>query len=309
MSNAFLRLLFLLPLGLLFLSCQPSDTKHDKILIVTTTGHIADMVKNLVKDQAEVIALMGPGVDPHLYKASLSDLKLLTSADLILYSGLHLEGKMGEIFLKLSKTKRVHAVTDGIPKDKLLMVDTKNHVPDPHIWFDVNLWRYCLKEALKTLVALDPAHSKAYKENAESYDQQLQKLDKEVLKDIQSIPRQQRVLVTAHDAFGYFGRAYDIEVIGLQGISTLSEYGLNEITSLTRLLSERKIHAVFVETSVSEKAIQSVIEGCRQKGHEVKIGGSLYSDALGEPSSADGTYIGMFRHNVLLIKGGLNRVK
>jgi len=305
--NKALYHLFSLLLGVFFISCQTTGDNHSKPRIVTTTGHIADMIRNIVGNRAEVTALMGPGVDPHLYKASLSDLKLLTSADLILYSGLHLEGKMGEIFHKLSKTKQVHAVTDGIPKSKLLLVDIENHVPDPHIWFDVTLWRYCLQQALKSLIALDPIHGGEFKKNAALYDQKLQKLNQQVVEDIHSIPKQQRVLVTAHDAFGYFGRAYDIEVIGLQGISTLSEYGLNEITSLTKLLTERKIHAVFVETSVSEKAIHSVIEGCRQKGQEVEIGGSLYSDALGDPLSPEGTYIGMFQYNVGLIKKGLSK--
>ncbi len=289
-----------------FLSCQHSDLPpNGKYKIVTTTGHIADMVRNIVGDNAEVVALMGPGVDPHLYKASLRDLKELSSADIIFYSGLHLEGKMGDIFHKLSRTKHVVAVSDGIPRDQLLLADAEKHVPDPHIWFDVRLWRYCLQKALASLIKYDPAHQEEFKQRAVAYDKKLEELHKDVLRDIHSIPAKQRVLVTAHDAFGYFGRAYGIEVIGLQGISTLSEYGLNEITSLTKLLTSRHIPSIFMETSVSEKAIHSVIEGCRQKGHEVKIGGSLYSDALGDPATPEGTYIGMFRHNVKLIKEGL----
>lgn len=306
MKRALRGLVYILSMGLIFISCQAPEHHPQKPRIVTTTGHIADMARNIVGPHAEVIALMGPGVDPHLYKASLCDLKLLTSADLILFSGLHLEGKMGEIFHKLSKTRRVVAITDGIPKQKLLLADAENHIPDPHIWFDVTLWRYCLQETLKALVSFDPTHKEEYKRNARNYDSQLEQLNQYVTEIIHSIPQEQRVLVTAHDAFGYFGKAYNMEVIGLQGISTLSEYGLNEITSLTKLLTQRKIHAVFVETSVSEKAIQSVIEGCKQKGHHIKIGGSLYSDALGDPQTVEGTYIGMFRHNVLLIKNGLS---
>jgi manganese/zinc/iron transport system substrate-binding protein len=291
----------------LFWSCQDSPTKNERFKIVTTTGHIADMLRNVVGDRADVTALMGPGVDPHLYKASLSDLKELSSADLIFYSGLHLEGKMGEVFHKLRRTKHVVAVTDGIPRHLLLMADEENHIPDPHIWFDVNLWRYCLEEVVAAMSKFDPKNKEEYKRKALIYDKQLEELNETVLKDIHSIPQQQRVLVTPHDAFGYFGRAYGIEVIGLQGISTLSEYGLNEITHLTKLLTERQIPSIFMETSVSEKAIHSVIEGCRQKGHEVKIGGSLYSDALGDPKTAEGTYIGMFKYNVHLIKKGLYR--
>lgn len=299
--------IFLIWLSVSFYSCQQHrPLQNGKFKIVTTTGHIADMVRNVVGNHAEVVALMGPGVDPHLYKASLNDLKELTSADLIFYSGLHLEGKMGEIFHKLSRTKHIVAVSDGIPKDRLLLVDVINHVPDPHIWFDVTLWRFCLQEMLKAVCKYDSLHKSEYTLKAKLYDKQLEVLDGQVRKDIQSIPPQQRILVTAHDAFGYFGKAYGIEVMGLQGISTLSEYGLNEITTLTKLLTSRNIHAVFVETSVSEKAIQSVIEGSRQKGHEVRIGGSLYSDALGDPKTEEGTYIGMFKHNVHLIKEGLS---
>jgi len=288
-------------------SCQntSNDLDKDKLTIVTTTGHIADMVKNIVGNKAEVTALMGPGVDPHLYKASLSDLKQLSNADIIFYSGLHLEGKMGEVFHKLSRTKNVVAVSDGIPKELLLLADSANHIPDPHIWFDVILWRYCLQKTKDALIKNSPKDSIIYSYNAQLYDSQLSELNEFVTKEIASIPKKQRVLVTAHDAFGYFGKRYQMEVLGLQGISTLSEYGLSEITTLTRFLVSRNIRSVFVETSVSDKAINSVIEGCKQKGHHIKIGGSLYSDALGVTNSLEGTYIGMFKTNVNLIKKGL----
>lgn len=289
------------------ISCQdtPEEVKSGKLTIVATTGHIADMVRQVVGDKAEVRALMGPGVDPHLYKASLSDLKQLATADVIFYNGLHLEGKMGEVFHKLSRTKKVIAVSDGIPRDSLLMADPINHIPDPHIWFDVVLWKYCLDKVREELVALDTINAAFYRDRSRAYGKQLEYLHNEVLKTIHEIPDQQRILVTAHDAFGYFGRRYHMEVLGLQGISTLSEYGLNEITTLTRLLISRNIKAVFIETSVSEKAIQSVIEGCKQKGHVVKIGGSLYSDALGDGHTLEGTYLGMFRANVKRIHDGL----
>lgn len=289
-------------------SCQntTNDLDKNKLTIVTTTGHIADMVRNVVGDKAEVTALMGPGVDPHLYKASLSDLKQLSNADIIFYSGLHLEGKMGEVFYKLSRTKNVVAVSDGIPKDQLLLADSANHIPDPHIWFDVTLWRFCLQKVKETLIKNSPKDSVYLSHKAFTYDKQLEYLNEMVMEEIASIPEKQRVLVTAHDAFGYFGKRYKMEVLGLQGISTLSEYGLSEITSLTHFLVERNIRSVFVETSVSEKAINSVIEGCKEKGHDIKIGGSLYSDALGATGTKEGTYIGMFKVNVELIKKGLN---
>jgi manganese/zinc/iron transport system substrate-binding protein len=288
-------------------SCSKKEEDDGKIKIVTTTGHIADMVRHVVGDKAHVEALMGPGVDPHLYKASLSDLKKLSSADVIFYNGLHLEGKMSEIFHKLSRTRKVVAISNGIPDSLLLLADSAAHIPDPHIWFDVRLWRYCLQEVNEQLGLYYPEFSHYFNSNKAQYDTELYYLDSLVKNQIGSIPKQQRILVTAHDAFSYFGRAYDIEVMGLQGISTLSEYGLNEITTLTKLLVSKNIRAVFVETSVSEKAIQSVIEGCREKGHEMKIGGSLYSDALGDPSTPEGQYVGMFRANVRLITEGLKK--
>lgn len=291
----------------LLFSCQNLPKEKHHITIVTTTGHIADMVRNIVGNKAKVYALMGPGVDPHLYKASLSDLKLMSDADIIFYNGLHLEGKMSEIFQKLKRTKKVVAVSDGIPKHLLLMADSSHGIPDPHIWFDVSMWRYCLKESEKTLAKEYPEHAFFFKSNAAAYDEELKLLDEQAMRDIESIPAKQRVLVTAHDAFGYFGKRYHMEVIGLQGISTLSEYGLSEITSLTKTLVVRNIQAIFVETSISEKAINSVIEGCKRKGHKIHIGGSLYSDALGAPNMNEGTYIGMFKANVKLIKQGLNK--
>lgn len=305
--TAIRTIFFLISCCIIFVACQNTTKDQDtsKITIVTTTGHIADMVQNIVGNKAEVKALMGPGVDPHLYKASLSDLKELSNADIIFYSGLHLEGKMGEVFHKLARTKKVIAVSDGIPQELLLLADSANHVPDPHIWFDVTLWRYCLQKVTETLTQSYPADSLIFRQNAKKYDAELSALNEFVAKEIASIPKTQRVLVTAHDAFGYFGKRYNMEVLGLQGISTLSEYGLSEITTLTKFLVSRNIRSVFVETSVSDKAINSVIEGCRQKGHEIKIGGSLYSDALGAPMTSEGTYIGMFRANVKLIKEGL----
>ena len=305
-TRFFIRLLLLLFTFTSFLSCTQFPEEHTGLYIVTTTGHIADLVRNVVGNKARVTALMGAGVDPHLYKASLSDLKQLTNADLIFFNGLHLEGKMGEVFHKLSRTKNVFAVSEGIPKDFLILVDVENHIPDPHIWFDVVLWEYCLDEVLKQMIKADPVNADYYRKNALAYKVTLQNLNTEITTSLHTIPKKERLLVTAHDAFGYFGRRYDVEVIGLQGISTLSEYGLNEITTLSKMLISRKVKAVFIETSVSEKAIQSVIEGCKQKGHSVKIGGSLYSDALGAINTPEGTYTGMVRHNVGLIVKALN---
>ncbi|MBC7391378.1 MAG: zinc ABC transporter substrate-binding protein [Opitutaceae bacterium] len=304
MHLLFYRIFLTLSLSFLFYSCQNTE-KKERFYVVTTTGHIADLVRNVAGNKATVAPLMGAGVDPHLYKASLSDLKLLQSADIIFYNGLHLEGKMGEVFHKLSRTKKVFAVSDGIPRDSLLMVDEENHIPDPHIWFDVEVWQYCLDKVCKEMILADPENKEYYLANAAKYRKELNDLNILIKDKFQIIPRHERLLVTAHDAFGYFGRRYDVEVIGLQGISTLSEYGLNEITTLSRMLISRKVKAVFIETSVSEKAIQSVIEGCKQQGHLVKIGGSLYSDALGAANTPEGTYIGMQKANLKLITEGL----
>lgn len=289
-----------------FTSCKIKKYERDptkKLNIVTTTGIIADAVKNIVKDSADVHALMGPGVDPHLYKASFGDLEKLTRADIIFYNGLHLEGKMGEVLKKLSRVKPVVAVSEKI--NKSLLTKTGEDYYDPHIWFDVKLWQKTVIQMDEALSIYDSLNKGFYHRNALEYLSKLDDLDKYIRKKINEIPEQQRVLITAHDAFGYFGEAYKIEVRGLQGISTLSEFGLHDVTDLVDFISERKIKAVFVETSVSEKAINAVVQGSRKSGHEVKIGGSLYSDALGEKGTPEGTYIGMVTKNVNTITKAL----
>jgi manganese/zinc/iron transport system substrate-binding protein len=288
------------------ISCQIKKYERDyskKLKIVTTTGIIADVVSNIIGDKADVESLMGAGVDPHLYKASHGDLEKLTSADLILYNGLHLEGKMGEVLEKLARVKPVIAVSSEM--DKKLFTKTGENTYDPHIWFNVHLWSQTIPKIQKELIVADSSNAETYSKNAEKYLKRLDSLDHKVKEQIQSIPAKQRVLITAHDAFGYFGKRYGIEVRGLQGISTLSEFGLNDITSLVDFIAERKIKAVFVETSVSEKAINAVVEGCKSRGHDIKIGGSLYSDALGKKGTPEGTYIGMVSKNVEIIVKGL----
>ncbi len=289
----------------LLLSCSPQKKKSDRMQIVTTTGIIADAVQNIVGDIADVQALMQPGVDPHLYKATIRDIKLLTNADIIFYGGLHLEGKMQEVLQKAARVHTIVAVSDGIPRDSLLNRTEAGTNYDPHIWFDVRLWQYCVKEINKALQKRDPAHAQLYETNTQKYLSQLNELDQFVENSIASIPKTQRVLITAHDAFSYFGRAYRIQVRGLQGISTLSEFGLRDVTSLVEFISARRIKAVFIETSVSRKAIDAVIEGCQARGHPVSIGGSLYSDALGAKGSSADTYIKMVKTNVQTIVNAL----
>ncbi len=266
------------------------------IKIVCTTGMVADLARNVGGKHVEVKALMGAGVDPHLYKASPGDLSLMSNADMILYSGWHLEGKMTEVFDTLQREKPAVPVAErGIPHDQVLESDGAH---DPHVWFDVSHWSLAAGAARDALIEFDPANAADYKANAAAYQARLAQLHDEAKTTIATIPKEQRVMVTAHDAFRYFGRAYDIEVRGIQGISTESEAGVKQINDLVDFLTKRKIKAVFVETSVSDQNIKSLIEGCDASGHKVVIGGELFSDAMGDDGTPEGTYEGMVRHNV-----------
>ncbi|HEY4650413.1 MAG TPA: zinc ABC transporter substrate-binding protein [Pontibacter sp.] len=303
MNSKLTSLLPLLLVCLLCISCAQTIDKGPvpegrKMYVVTTTGILADAVKNITGDAATVEAVMGSGVDPHLYKATQGDLQKLTDADLIVYNGLHLEGKMGEVLGKLDRFKTVVAAAAGIPEQRLLRSDAFADSHDPHIWFDVSLWQLVVEHLTKELQQKDPKNAALYARNARQYQQQLAQLHAYTKQAIASIPGQQRILITAHDAFGYFGRAYSIEVRGLQGISTVSEFGLQDVSHLVNFIVAHKVKAVFVESSVSPKAIEAVVIGSREKGHEVRIGGTLYSDALGEAGTPAGTYTGMVRYNV-----------
>tara|TARA_R110001599_G_scaffold151792_4_gene336788 strand:+ start:7940 stop:8851 length:912 start_codon:yes stop_codon:yes gene_type:complete len=290
---------------LLFACGNPKETNNEILTIVTTTGMIADVAKNIGKDSVSVAALMGPGVDPHLYKATQGDLSRLQGADIIFYNGLHLEGKMGEVFEKLERIKNVIPVSRGVDSTFFLSDPVYTGAFDPHIWFDVSIWEATIKEVLITMVEADPKNQAYYEKNALAYAAELNNLHEWVTDQIASIPLDQRILITAHDAFNYFGRAYGIEVRGLQGISTLSEFGLKDRVDLVNYIVNKKIKAVFVETSVSEKNIKAIIEGCQQKGHNVVIGGKLYSDAMGADGTAEGTYIGMVKANVTIMVNAL----
>ena len=293
------RIIFFLTL--LFLSScvfQGENDRPNGLYIVTTTGMIEDAVKNIGGDSVKVEALMGPGIDPHLYKATQGDLQKLQEADLILYNGLFLEGKMGDILENMKRIKPVVAVAENIPEDELLTIPQYNNSYDPHIWFDVSLWKSAVMAIGEAMMDEDPANAAFFGENLQNYLQALDTLHQYVKRQISTIPRQQRVLITAHDAFGYFGRAYDIEVKGLQGISTLSEPGIRDIKELVDYAIEHEIKAVFVETSVSERAIKAVVEGAKQRGFDLEIGGNLFSDAMGQRGTPKGTYIGMVQSNV-----------
>lgn len=282
-----------------------SPPGSEKLNIVCTTGMIGDALMHIAGDAAQVTTLMGPGVDPHLYKPTQGDLGLLSQADVIVYNGLHLEGKMGEILQKLSRTKTVIALGELLPPELLRHPEGDSKAYDPHIWFDVSLWARAVRETGKQLAQTDSSNAALFRANTAAYASQLDNLHHRVLERMASIPPEQRVLVTAHDAFGYFGRAYHMEVRGLQGISTASEYGLRDISDMVNFLTERKIKAVFVESSVPAKSLEAVLEGCARRGHQVRIGGHLYSDAMGEKGSPTGSYTGMVEANVETIVGAL----
>jgi len=304
LRKTFARSLLALSIGFLAY-CQTKPAEKDvvqKINVTVTTGMIADVVRNIAKDRAHVQALMGAGTDPHLYKATPQDLAYLRKANLIFYNGLHLEGKLGEVLEKVGKTKPVFAVADGLPQNKVMHGEGAT---DPHIWFDVSLWQAVAVFVGNKLAVVDEKNAPFYQKNAQEYALKLADLHEEIKAQLAAIPSNQRVLVTAHDAFGYFGKAYGIEVRGLQGISTMSEYGLKDIADLTNFLAKRKIPAIFVESSISPKSLEAVAKGCQQKGHQVVIGGTLFSDAMGADNTPEGTYIGMVRANVKTIMQAL----
>jgi manganese/zinc/iron transport system substrate-binding protein len=292
--------------------CTPKKQSGERPQIVCTTGMLADALQSICGNWADVTALMGAGVDPHLYKASQGDTEKLSNADLIVYNGLHLEGKMEAVLKKLASRKKVIPLGEYLSPASLL--PTGDAAPsfekagsiDPHIWMDLPLWKSALEKLHSDLMQQFPEHKAEIAANYKKYAQSIDSIHSEMLELIKAIPANQRLMITSHDAFRYFGRAYTIEVKGLQGISTVSELGLQDITQMVNLLSTRKINAVFVESSVSDKAIASVIEGCAAKGHTIKKGGTLFSDAPGNAGTPEATYCGMMLHNARTIAGALN---
>ncbi|RFB14868.1 manganese transporter [Bacillus sp. HNG] len=305
--------LFILGLAIIvsLMGCASSETQtneestNEAIQIVTTIAQIGQPMQIIGGDRVEVISLMGPGVDPHLYQATQGDISKLQNADMILYSGLNLEGRMGEIFEKLKESKRILAIGESVDKDRLLK-DAGGAI-DPHIWFDLDLWKDALESATEELKQYSPEDADYFEQNKQTYFTKIDELKAEAISKMSSIPKEQRVLVTAHDAFGYFGRMYDIEVVGLQGLSTEDEVGLSDIQSTVDLLFEKKVPSVFVESSINQNSIKAVIEGAAKKGLDVKLGGELFSDAMGKAGTEEGTYLGMYRHNVNTVYDGLTR--
>lgn len=282
-----------------------SKPENGAINVTATTGMVGDIVRNVGGEHVSVTALMGPGVDPHLYKASQQDLSALSGADVIFYNGLHLEGRLSDVLVKMAHRIKTVAVSESIPEDLLREPPEFDGHFDPHIWFDASLWKFAVEHVRDVLVEMAPEHKSVFEANATAYLKELDSLHEYAKTRLSEIPEEQRVLVTAHDAFGYFGRAYNLDVMGLQGISTASEFGLKDVEQLVGILVERKVKAVFVESSVPTKSIEALMEGARANGHEVKMGGELFSDAMGEAGTPEGTYLGMFKHNVDTIAGAL----
>lgn len=276
-----------------------------RLNVVTTTGMIADIALNIGGDRVRVRALMGPGVDPHLYKASEGDVQRLQEADLVLYNGLHLEARLARVFARMQGRIRTVAVAERIPEARLLAPAAFKGAHDPHIWFDVMLWREAAARVRDALIVADRDREADYRADADRYLAALDSLELYVRTQTARVPQAQRVLITAHDAFNYFGRAYGFEVRGLQGISTAAEAGTADVQRLAALIAARRIPALFVETSVSPRAIEAVRAAVRARGFAVRIGGSLYSDALGARGTPAGTYAGMVRHNIDTIVAGL----
>lgn len=305
-------ILFLLVLALLLAGCSDEtaasndDLSQRPIKVVTTIGMITDIVQNIGGERVEVEGLMGPGVDPHLYKASEGDVGRLGEADLVFYGGLHLEAQMARVLERIADYNiKTIAVTDYIDRSLLLAPPEFAGNYDPHVWFDVTMWMKAAERVRDTLIEVDPTHADTYRNNAERYLAELTELHEYVQTQAERVPAEQRVLITAHDAFNYFGRAYGFEVRGLQGISTESEASTNDVQELAAFIAERQIPAIFVESSVPQRTIEAVQAAVQSQGFDVQIGGQLFSDAMGNPGTPEGTYAGMVRHNIDTIVNAL----
>lgn len=299
------KIVLLLIITLVF-SCKNETKTNGKLNVVTTTTMITDLVKNIGGDSINIQGLMGSGVDPHLYKASEGDVTKLVNADIIFYNGLHLEGKLVEVFEKMgSATKTPIALADELDKNTLIGSDYFASNYDPHVWFDISYFGIFAEKVAIVLAEQDPENAEFYAKNMTSYLMELKLLHEKMSTKIAELPQDKRILVTAHDAFNYFGKAYDFEVVGLQGLSTATEAGVQDVQKLAAFIIERKIKAIFVESSVPKRTIEALQAAVKSKDHDVEIGGTLYSDALGNAGTVEGTYIGMFEYNVNTIVNAL----
>lgn len=271
---------------------------RDPLNVVATVGMVGDIVQRIGGNRVTVTTLAGEGVDPHLYKTTRSDVARLMQADAVFYVGFMLEGKMSSVLDRLRLGgKPVLAVAEAVPSDRLLADGEGGH-HDPHLWMDVAIWSQIAHPIAERLALLDPEGAADFRARAAAWTEAMLTFDREIRSALANIPREQRVMMTAHDAFRYFGRAYDVEVLAIQGLSTESEAGLHDINRLVNVLVNRQIEAIFVETSVADKNVRALIEGARARGHTVRIGGELFSDAMGAAGTPEGTYPGMIAHNV-----------
>jgi manganese/zinc/iron transport system substrate-binding protein len=280
----------------------------DSVRVVATTAMIGDVAREVGGDRVRVTDLMGEGVDPHLYKASPGDVRTLAGADLILYNGLHLEGRLGDVIERMASRTSVVRATEGIPEQRLIRLGESSDHFDPHAWFDASLWGLVAGRVRDALIEKDPASGDVFAANAAAYAAIVGDLHAYAKATLATIPGPNRVMVTAHDAFGYFGAAYGLEVLGIQGISTDSEASLRDINALVDTLVSRRVPAVFIESSVPRKTVDALIEGCKGRGHRVVVGGELFSDAMGRAGTLGGTYVGMMVHNIDVVTDALGGV-
>lgn len=299
-------IILIFALALIVFGCKPSSEENGKLNVVTTTSMITDLVSNIAGNEVNLQGLMGSGVDPHLYKASEGDVSKLANADIIFYNGLHLEGKLVEVFEKMeSRNINAIAISDALDKSTLIGSDYFKSNYDPHIWFNIDYWEQATQFVVSELSKAIPEKKKVFETNGTEYIEKLKKLKQELKSKIETLPEDQRILVTAHDAFNYFGKSFGFEVIGLQGLSTATEAGVQDVQKIASFIIENKVKAIFIESSVPRRTIEALQAAVNSKNHQVEIGGTLYSDALGNAGTAEGTYIGMFEYNVNTIVNAL----
>ena len=285
---------------------QGGVKKSDRLNVVATTSQVTDLLKQIAGDLIDLEGLMGPGVDPHLYKASEGDVTKFYNADVIFYNGLHLEGKLEDVFEKMRhQNKKTVAIAKAIKSEKLIASADFASSYDPHFWFDIAHWKEAANFVATTLANLDEKNAATYEANAKAYVEKLNALEGALLNQVNDLPEAQRILVTAHDAFAYLGKTYNFKVVSLQGLSTVTEAGVKDVQRLANFIIEHQIKAIFVESSVPERTVKALQAAVKAKGHEVVIGGTLFSDALGNPTSKEGTYIGMYEYNMKTIVNAL----
>ena len=290
---------------IIVLGCKNNKQDNGKLNVVVTTSMLTDLVKNIGGDLINIQGLMGAGVDPHLYKASEGDVSKLFNADVIFYNGLHLEGKLVEVFEKMEAQKTTVALGEFLAKDGLIGSYYFASNYDPHVWFNIQYFKEFSDKVTNVLSNKDPKNAGSYTVNNIAFQQELDLLQTTVVNTIATLAPEKRILVTAHDAFNYFGKAYGFKVVGLQGLSTATEAGVQDVQQLSEYIIKNKVKAVFIESSVPRRTIEALEAAVLSKGHQVSIGGSLYSDALGDAGSVEGTYIGMFLYNVKTIVNAL----